>query len=237
MKKIRLTALFGAALLAVLSFSGCTTGNPDLDVALKPSFIVGGFTAGESASGYTDVGTNRFLPLSYTGGVAAYTWTYKAANEAWGNAAGTETFKVTLGAGWSVQWGSATLTLNGDYQELTEGSNPDNITVSGLVDGNSYTLYVKATGATVSAKIEGTAAASYYVVMGDSLNEMTVAGTTLHTYTFTTGSSAATATFTVFDSSSTWSHGRHAYCRRRGSGNDERNNDGYDRCGNSFHEV
>lgn len=207
MKKIKLTALLGAAALAVLSFGGCTTGNSDLEVALKPSYLVGGFTAAESPDGYVDVSTNRFLPLSYTDGVASYTWTYKTSNEAWGNSVGTETFKVTLGAGWSVQWGDATLTLNGDYQELTEGSNPDNISVSGLVDGNSYTVYIKASGATISAKIAGTAAASYYVVQDNALNEMTVASTTSYTYTFTTGSSDTSTSFTIFDSSDTWSTG------------------------------
>ena len=206
MKKINtIFAAFAAVL--VLPFAACTTGNSDLTVALKPAYLAGGFTAAESSAGAVTVSDNKFLPLSsYSDGVATLSWTYKAANDKWGNTTGTESFKVTLGAGWTVQWGDAALTLNGDYVALTQAP-AGNITVSGLKDGNTYTISVKASGATVSAKIEGKAADPMYAVIDNNLQKMTVASATTQTYTFTTGTAQTSASFTVYDSTNMWSTG------------------------------
>lgn len=207
MKKI--STILAASAAVVLSLAGCTMGNPDLTVALKPKFIIGDPTTTHSTNA-VDVswGDAWAEPLSYTSGVATYSFTYDG-TDAWaaGNPAGQSSFKFILSSDApNTNWGNTALALNSDYVTVTTPGN-SNISVTGLVKGNTYTISVKADGATISAKIEGVAAAPYYIINNNTMNEMTVATETTYTYIFTTGTAQTTASFLMYDSSSVWSSG------------------------------
>ena len=195
MKKIN--TIFAALTAAlVLPFAACTTGNSDLTVALTPGCIIGDPTTSHSANAY-DVGWGDAWaePLSYTSGVATYEFEYDG-TDAWRKGVGASSFKLLLSTtSTSTDWGNATLALNADYTDVKNPAGADNIVVTGLAKGEKYTIYVKASGATISAKIVGAAAPSYYLLTSDVMTEMTGATATSYTTLFTSAGTSANFKF------------------------------------------
>lgn len=176
MKKI---SLIVAALAAatVLSFSGCTTGNSDLTIALKPVYIIGGATASDT-TGTAMWGTNR-VPLSFdTTGVATYEFTYAAVNgTAWGDGTGSTSFKLLLDDAGATAWATSTSSLAADTELVTEVGGPNNIKMTGLATGNTYKITITCSGATVKVSWKQTAAAALADANVTELNSVTAVQT------------------------------------------------------------
>ncbi|MFA6938173.1 MAG: hypothetical protein WCQ67_08065 [Treponema sp.] len=170
MKKItKILAAVTTALL--LSFTGCTTGNPDLEVALTPAYIIGGATAGDS-TGTSMWGAMR-VPLTFTNGVATYSFTYSDANaNAWSDGSGKTSFKLLLDESGATVWGTSTSALAANT-DLVLAVGGGNVCLNGLTTDSVYTITITASGATVKASWTQTSAAKLSDANVSALNSTT----------------------------------------------------------------
>jgi hypothetical protein len=172
MKKINiiLTALSAAF---VLSFAGCTTGNSDLDVALKPAYIIGGVTADDTSG--TDMWSTKRAALTFdTSGVATYSFTYSDNNAtAWGDGAGYSSFKLLLDDAGATAWATSSSSLDADTDLVTEVGGANNIKLCDLTTGSTYKITITAKGATVTVSYTKTASGALSSADVSALNSTT----------------------------------------------------------------
>ena len=151
MKKMTMAALIAAA-IAALVFTGCTTGDPDLPVALTPAYIIGGATAGDAAG--TEQWNTMRVPITFAAGKATYEFTHSAAKEtAWGNGPGKTSFKLLLDEGGATAWGTNGGPITAGTEIVTDVGG-GNIVLDGLTVGTKYKITITASGSTIKAKFE-----------------------------------------------------------------------------------
>ena len=131
-----------AAAIAALVFTGCTTGDPDLPVSVKPAYIIGGATAGD-ATGTKQWGTMR-VPLTFAAGKATYEFTHSAEKEgAWGDGAGKTSFKLLLDEAGATAWATnGTTPLTAGTELVTDVGGANNIVLSGLTIDKDYEITI-----------------------------------------------------------------------------------------------
>lgn len=155
----KLISLFAALLVAAgaMTVSSCATSHDDLEPVAIPGFIVGGFGTAKdiSASDSVDVGDNKFYAISFSDGIAEFSFTQVDNRWTGDFDPNSMSFQLALAASWDTVWKGAALELNGDYKEVT--SSGENISVKGLTPGDTYKILIKMEGSKVSVKIEGKA--------------------------------------------------------------------------------
>ena len=131
-----------AAAIAALVFTGCTTGDPDLQISVKPAYIIGGATAGD-ATGTKLWGTMR-VPLTFAAGKATYEFTHSPAKEtAWGDGAGKTSVKLLLNESGTTNWGTNGSTpLTAGTELVADVGGANNIVLSGLTRGTKYKITI-----------------------------------------------------------------------------------------------
>ena len=133
MKRITMAALIAAA-IAALVFTGCTSGDPDLQISVKPAYIIGGVTAGDATG--TDMWSTMRVPLTFVAGKAIYKFKHTAEKEStWGAGAGKTAFKLLLDEGGATAWAT-----NGTAPLPANGAN--NIVLSGLTIDKDYEITI-----------------------------------------------------------------------------------------------
>ncbi|MBR1723265.1 MAG: hypothetical protein IJ727_12445 [Treponema sp.] len=214
MKKLhKITAALASLAVAVSAFTGCAdshTGD-DYEPVAVPAYLVGGIYQADVDSVTAEKnGDNYFFPLTFQTvdgeKIAEFTWKQDCNHWGAGLPTDTQDFKLSLENGWNASWeNSEELTLNSDYAEVSFGS-PDkkgNITLSGLKQGESYTMKIKIDGAKVLVKVEGkeeeftelTLIADGIPLTMDRLNG---------TYTSTVSASSDSLPFVIYDGEKTW---------------------------------
>ncbi len=155
----KLISLFAALLVAAgaVTVSSCATSHDDLEPVAIPGFIVGGFGTAKdiSASDSVEVGDNKFYAISFSDGIAEFSFTQVDNRWTGDFDKNSMSFQLALAASWDTVWKGADLELNGDYKEVT--SSGENISVKGLTPGDTYKISIKMEGSKVSVKIEGKA--------------------------------------------------------------------------------
>ena len=131
-----------AAAIAALVFTGCTTGDPDLQISVKPAYIIGGATAGD-ATGTKLWGTMR-VPLTFAAGKATYEFTHSAEKEGtWGDGAGKTSVKLLLNESGTTNWGTNGSTpLTAGTELVADVGGANNIVLSGLTRGTKYKITI-----------------------------------------------------------------------------------------------
>ena len=129
-----------AAAIAALVFTGCTTGDPDLPISVKPAYIIGGATAGFT-TGTEMWGTMR-VPITFAAGKATITFTHTSKKEtAWGNGAGKTSFKLLLNESGTTAWGTNGGPITAGTEIVTDVGG-GNIVLSGLTRGTKYKITI-----------------------------------------------------------------------------------------------
>ena len=143
-----------AAAIAALVFTGCTTGDPDLPVALTPAYIIGGATAGDAAG--TDMWGTMRVPITFAAGKATYEFTHSAEKEgAWSDGAGKTSFKLLLDEAGATAWATnSTTPLTTGTELVTDVGGANNIVLDGLTVGTKYKITITASGSTIKVKFE-----------------------------------------------------------------------------------
>lgn len=168
MKKLITGAV--AALALLFGFASCSGDLHDSEVS---KLYVEGDMCSKSGND-----TVR-LPFTMTAGSDTeqkLTFTYNSSMNTWGGGSGTANFKVTREAtGWAKDWGAKkgqTLELSVNDQEWLDlegrdaaNSNPGNIVLKDLADGNSYTLIVKYDAPAEKLSIKCTGAVTDYPIL------------------------------------------------------------------------
>jgi len=172
MKKINIILAVLAAAV-VLSFAGCTTGNSDLEIALKPSYIIGGVTADDTSG--TNMWSTKRVALTFdSSGVATYSFTYSNNNAtAWGDGAGFSSFKLLLDDAGATAWATSVSSLDADTDLVTEVGGANNIKLSDLTTGSTYKITITAKGATVKVSYTKTASGTLSSADVSALNSIT----------------------------------------------------------------
>ena len=150
MKKI-VSILFVA--LIALAFMGCpTTYDTNYPLTVIVGDIVGDFS-GVLTGGGADTGVE---PVNNGDGTYSVTFAYRDDMISWNGGDGKCSFKMrTVANDWgapSYGIGETPVELGGDFVPVYSTS-PDNITVEGLIDGNTYTITFKVSGDQVSVKV------------------------------------------------------------------------------------
>ena len=141
-----------AAAIAALVFTGCTTGDPDLPVALTPAYIIGGATAGDAAG--TEQWSTMRVPITFAAGKATYEFTHSAAKETvWGNGPGKTSFKLLLDEGGATAWGTNGGPITAGTEIVTDVGG-GNIVLDGLTGGTKYKITITASGLAIKVKFE-----------------------------------------------------------------------------------
>ena len=144
-----------AAAIAALVFTGCTTGDPDLPVSVKPAYIIGGATAGDAAG--TEQWSTMRVPITFAAGKATYEFTHSAEKEsAWGdnnNGPGKTSFKLLLDEGGATAWGTNGGPITAGTEIVTDVGG-GNIVLSGLTVGTKYKITITASGLAIKVKFE-----------------------------------------------------------------------------------
>ena len=145
-----------AAAIAALVFTGCTTGDPDLPISVKPAYIIGGATAGDAAG--TEQWSTMRVPITFAAGKATYEFTHSAEKEsAWGdnnNGPGKTSFKLLLDEGGATAWGTNGGPITAGTEIVTDVGGANNIVLSGLTIGTKYKITITASGSTIKVKFE-----------------------------------------------------------------------------------
>ncbi len=103
-----------------------------------------------------DMGNYDILLMPEEDGTVTYTFDYDNGYSDWGNGNGVLDFKLKLANSWGTDYGYGPLSLGADYQECFLGG--ENLTVSGLKEGTSYTITFKYEDESVWVKIAETSA-------------------------------------------------------------------------------
>lgn len=117
-------------------------------IAYPAAYIIGDLSAAFTQLTLVDAST------------LTYTFTYANTMNAWEGGNGTLKFKLTQKADWTaLQFGAGETALQLNQAPVIAGSNadgvqPGNFTVTGLVDGQSYTLTVTTNGKLVAVQIK-----------------------------------------------------------------------------------
>lgn len=213
MKRLhKITAALAGLALAAGAFTSCAdshTGD-DWEPVAVPTHIVGGFKQAD-VDGVTaeDKDSNDFFPLTFEQDddgyqVATFTWKQDSNKWAAGFPTDTQAFQLTLGLSWDSVWKNGeALTLNSDYEKVVFAANGGNITVSGLSQGEEYTMKIKVDGSAIMVKVEGkeeaftelTLIADGIPYTMDRLN---------NTYTKSVKSSGTSISFVIYDGETTW---------------------------------
>ena len=154
MKKMTIAALIAAA-IAALVFTGCTTGDPDLPVSVKPAYIIGGATAGDAAG--TEQWNTMRVPITFAAGKATYEFTHSAEKEtAWSNGAGKTSFKLLLDEAGATAWAtnSTTPLTAGGPELVADVGGANNIVLDGLTVDTKYKITITASGLIIKVKFE-----------------------------------------------------------------------------------
>ena len=140
MKRITMAALIAAA-IAALVFTGCTSGDPDLQISVKPAYIIGGVTAGDATG--TDMWGTMRVPLTFAAGKAIYKFKHTAEKEIWGAGAGKTAFKLLLDEGGATAWATnGTAPLPAGAELVTDVNGANNIVLSGLTIDKDYEITI-----------------------------------------------------------------------------------------------
>ena len=141
MKRITMAALIAAA-IAALVFTGCTSGDPDLQISVKPAYIIGGVTAGDATG--TDMWSTMRVPLTFVAGKAIYKFKHTAEKEStWGAGAGKTAFKLLLDEGGATAWATnGTAPLPANTELVTDVNGANNIVLSGLTIDKDYEITI-----------------------------------------------------------------------------------------------
>ena len=144
-----------AAAIAALVFTGCTTGDPDLPISVKPAYIIGGATAGDAAG--TEQWSTMRVPITFAAGKATYEFTHSAEKEsAWGdnnNGPGKTSFKLLLDEGGATAWGTNGGPITAGTEIVTDVGG-GNIVLDGLTVGTKYKVTITASGLAIKVKFE-----------------------------------------------------------------------------------
>ena len=144
-----------AAAIAALVFTGCTTGDPDLPISVKPAYIIGGATAGDTTG--TGMWGTMCVPITFTAGKATYEFTHSAEKEsAWGdnnNGPGKTSFKLLLDEGGATAWGTNGGPITAGTEIVTDVGG-GNIVLDGLTVGTKYKITITASGLAIKVKFE-----------------------------------------------------------------------------------
>ena len=103
-----------------------------------------------------DMGNYDIPLMPEEDGTVTYTFDYYNDYSQWGGGNGVLDFKLKLANSWGADYGYGPLSLGADYQECFLGV--DNLTVSGLKEGTSYTITFKYEDESVWVKIAETSA-------------------------------------------------------------------------------
>lgn len=103
-----------------------------------------------------DMGKYDILLMPEEDGTVTYTFDYDNGYSDWGNGNGVLSFKLKVVDTWDNNYGYGPLSLGADYQECFLGG--ENLTVSGLKEGTSYTITFKYEDESVWVKIAETSA-------------------------------------------------------------------------------
>jgi hypothetical protein len=103
-----------------------------------------------------DMGKYDILLMPEEDGTVTYTFDYDNGYSDWGNGNGVLSFKLKVVDTWVNNYGYGPLSLGADYQECFLGG--ENLTVSGLKEGTSYTITFKYEDESVWVKIAETSA-------------------------------------------------------------------------------
>ena len=142
-----------AAAIAALVFTGCTSGDPDLPVALTPAYIIGGATKGDAAG--TDMWGTMRVPITFAAGKATYEFTHSAEKEgAWSDGAGKTSFKLLLDEAGATAWATNGGPITAGTEIVTDVGGANNIVLSGLTIGTKYKITITASGSTIKVKFE-----------------------------------------------------------------------------------
>ena len=142
-----------AAAIAALVFTGCTSGDPDLPVALTPAYIIGGATAGDAAG--TDMWGTMRVPITFAAGKATYEFTHSAEKEnAWGDHAGKTSFNLFIDQGGAKALATNRGPITARTEIVTDVGGANNIVLSGLTIGTKYKITITASGSTIKVKFE-----------------------------------------------------------------------------------
>ncbi len=211
MKRNMIISALASLAVAATVFTGCPSSYPDLTAVSIPAYIVGGFKQADvDASKWkaVDNGGNDFFPIEFSetddGKIAEFTW--KQDSNKWSAGFPTDTmdFQLALEVGWDAVWdcGEA-LTLNDDYKTVAYGKDGENITLSGLKQGETYTMKILMEGSDVKIKVEGKA---------ETFTELTLIADGMPyvmdrlngTYTQSVTASGDSLKFIIYDGSKKW---------------------------------
>ena len=132
-----------AAAIAALVFTGCTSGDPDLQISVKPAYIIGGVTAGDATG--TDMWGTMRVPLTFAAGKAIYKFKHTAEKEsAWNDGAGKTSVKLLLNESGTTNWatnGTTPLTAGGP-ELVADVGGANNIVLSGLTIDKDYEITI-----------------------------------------------------------------------------------------------
>ena len=103
-----------------------------------------------------DMGNYDIPLMPEDDGTVTYTFDYYNDYSQWGGGNGVLDFKLKLANSWGADYGYGPLSLGADYQECFLGG--ENLTVSGLKEGTSYTITFKYEDESVWVKIAETSA-------------------------------------------------------------------------------
>lgn len=197
--------------LAVGMFVGCADNNPDLTPVAIPTHIVGGIKQADVDSATwkaEDKDSNDFFPIKFKetddGKVAEFTWKQDSNKWSAGYPTDTQEFQLTLGLSWDSVWANGEeIVLNEDYKKVTYGKGGKNLKITGLKQGETYTMKIKMAGSDVKIKVTGkaetftelTLIADGFPRTMDRLNG---------TYTSTVSASSASLPFVIYDGEKTW---------------------------------
>ena len=153
MKKMTMAALIAAA-IAALVFTGCTSGDPDLPVALTPAYIIGGATKGDAAG--TEQWNTMRVPITFAAGKAIYKFKHTAEKEgAWKDGTGKTSVKLLLNESGTTNWATnSTTPLTAGTELVTDVGGANNIVLSGLTIGTKYKITITASGLIIKVKFE-----------------------------------------------------------------------------------
>ena len=197
--------------LAVGMFVGCADNNPDLTPVAIPTHIVGGIKQADVDSATwkaEDKDSNDFFPIKFKetddGKVAEFTWKQDSNKWSAGYPTDTQEFQLTLGLSWDSVWANGEeIVLNEDYKKVTYGKGGKNLKITGLKQGETYTMKIKMAGSDVKIKVTGKA---------ETFTELTLIANGLPikmarlngTYTAKVAASGTSLTYSISDGTKIW---------------------------------